>query len=79
MDNHLVIDGAVLLEELGSAVADVVGVRESEVDEEGFAIVLLLATGEIVEDLLGVPCAPGLSRASSFGGVVDDGELLVGG
>ena len=73
-----VVDGAVLGEELGRSVPHVVGVGKAEVDEKRFAVLPFSAVFEVGEDLPGVPGASGFLRPATLGGVVADGELLVG-
>ena len=75
----LVIHRAVLFQELRLAVAHVVGVRESEVDQEWFAVLHLGAVVEVVQDLLAVPGAACFVSAAPPGGVVANGEEGVGG
>ena len=53
--------------------------REAEIDQERIASLACLALVEVVQHLLGVPGTAGFVGSAAFGGVADDGELLVGG
>ena len=60
-----VIYGTVLGEQLRFAVAGVVGVGESEVDQEGIGVLGRFAFGQVLQDPLGVPGAARFVRAAA--------------
>ena len=74
-----VVDRAVLGQQLGGAVARVVGVREPEIDQERVGVLRRLPLPEVFHHPVAMPGAAGLGRAATLGGVMPDLEELVGG
>jgi hypothetical protein len=74
-----VIGGAVVCEQVGFAVAGVVGMGEPVEDEKRVAVLGGLALAEVGEHLFAVPGAAGFVGAAALGGVAAHGEELVGG
>ena len=74
-----VIGGAVLGEQFRGAIADIVGMGEAEVDEEGILVLGGLAFVQVVEHLLAMPLAARLGGAAPLGSVAADGEAGIRG
>ena len=73
-----VVDGPVLGQQTGFAIAYVVGMREPVIDEEGILVFGGFALFEVIHDLFPVPMTAGLVGATPPGAIVADCEKLVG-
>ncbi len=71
-----VIDCPILGQQLRSSITSVMWVGETEVDQKGIVIFFRFALVQVVEHLLGVPCAAGLGGAATLGRIANDGELF---
>ncbi len=69
---------AVLLEQFGCAVADVVWMGEPEVDEERVIVVCPLPAIEVIDHSVAVPLASGFRCSAPLGSILADGEQFVG-
>lgn len=76
------VDGSVLGQQFERSISLIVGMRETEIDQEGGNLLVGLerrfAGLEKFENLIGVPCAAGFGCPASFGRIPSHGELLVG-
>jgi hypothetical protein len=68
---------ASIAERFGSAVADIVRMREAEVDEKRPRVVFAFARAEVIEHAFGMPSATSFRRAAAFGGIMNDIKQIV--
>ena len=72
------INGPILLKKFGRAIASVVRVRETKVDQEWLVVLGRFSFSKIVEHLLCMPCTAGFLCSAALAGVATDRELHIG-
>ena len=72
------VRGSVFRQQLGCAVAGVVRMRKAVVDHERLLGLLFFPVGEVAHDLIAMPLAAALRRATAFRRIVANRECFVG-